>query len=184
VKTETKKSSIAIIMMQRNLLFFMCIFFFVTTLAVTILAVRKESITLFQAPEVKLDLSGAKAQAEFLSHLILNRSVLNAKEQDEHLLPWIDPIYSFDFKKHLKRMSKQMEENQITFEWTLLDSTLEKLDDFAVRVYLNGNLSLYLPLQDQKKQLVEEELATLVMDLSLKNGKLLLNNFNKETQKK
>lgn len=183
MKTETKKSSIAMIMMQRNLLFFMCIFFFMTTLALTVIAVRKESITLFQAPETKLDLTGAKSQAEFLSHLILNRSSLSAQEQDTSLLPWVDPPYSFEFKKHLIQMAKQMEENQINFEWSLLDSTIEKVNDHIVRVYLNGNLALYLPVQDQKKQLVQEECATFVMDLSLKNGKLLLNNFNKEIQK-
>lgn len=183
MKTETKKTSIAMIMMQRNLLFFMCIFFFMTTLALTVITVRKESITLFQEPETKLDLPGSKSQAEFLSHLILNRSSSSAQEQDNTLLPWVDPPYSFEFKKHLIQMAKQMEENQINFEWSLLDSTIEKVNDHMLRVYLNGNLALYLPVQDQKKQLVQEERATFVMDLSLKNGKLLLNNFNKEIQK-
>ena len=101
MKTETKKTSIAMIMMQRNLLFFRCIFFFMTTLALTVIAVRKESITLFQEPKTKLDLPGAKSQAEFLSHLILNRSSSSVREQDNILLPWVNPPYSFEFKKHL-----------------------------------------------------------------------------------
>jgi hypothetical protein len=68
------------------------------------------------------------------------------------------------------------------FEWQLLESTAEQLDSNNVRIYLKGNVSEYLTIQDEKKQLVQEEPATFVMDLIRKNGKLLLNNLSKESK--
>ena len=65
------------------------------------------------------------------------------------------------------------------FEWSLVESTVEQLDSKNVRVYLKGNVSEYLQIQDEKKQLVQKEPTTFVMDLTHKNGKLLLNNLSK-----
>ena len=76
-----------------------------------------------------------------------------------------------------------MENNGTDFEWSLEESTIEQLDKDTVRTYLKGTLSAYLPMQDGKKQLVQEEPAIFVMDLKHNNGKLLLNNFTKDLEK-
>ncbi len=180
MKHEIKKSSLAILVMQRNLLFCLCFFLLVTTLCLTIAITRTQSITLFKSPESKLELPLAKSQGEFLAHLILNRSLSNSQEQNEILFPWVDPAFLFSLKQGLEEQKEEMERNFTTFEWNLLDSTIEKLEHTHVRVFLKGTLSVYLPINQGKKQLIQEEKNSYILDLKLKNGKLLLTHFRKD----
>lgn len=179
MKTEVKKSSLAMLVMQRNFLLCLSLFLLVTTLCLSLVALRRESITLFKAPETKLDLSGAQSQGEFLTHLILNRSLASASSQNDTLYPWIDPSYLFTLKQSLEQQKQEMERTHTTFEWTLLDSTIESLDNAHVRIFLEGMLSAYLPIQEGKKQLIQQEKTAYILDLHLKNGKLLLTHFRK-----
>jgi len=179
MKTEVKKSSLAMLVMQRNLLFCICIFLLFITLSLTVVATRKESITFFKSPETKLDLQGAQSQGEFLAHLILNRDALSASEQNRSLLQWIDPAFTFKLFEGLKHQQQEIENNRASFEWTLIHGTLEPLDSSNVRIFLSGSLAVYLPIQAGKKQLIEQEKSTYILDLTLKNGKLLLKSFRK-----
>lgn len=133
---------------------------------------------------MEIDLPAAKTHSEYLAHLILNRSLLSIKQQNHTLKPWVSPSYAFTLQQHLQRQQEEMENNGTDFEWSLEDSTIEQLDRDTVRAYLKGTLAAYLPLQDGKKQLVQEEPTTFVMDLKKSNGKLLLNNFTKDSEKR
>lgn len=179
MKTFVKETSLSILVMQRNVLFVVCLLLLLSTLALTVVSLRKESITFFEAPELSLDLEEAKKQGEFLAHLLLHRSSHTQKESEETLLAWVDPSFIFSLKEGLKKDREEMQKNHIFFAWTLSDSAVEKLDPFHVRVFVKGILSLYLPIQQGKKQLMQEEEKTYVLDLALKNGKLLLVNFQK-----
>ena len=180
MREAIKKSSLAQLVMQRNLLLFMCILLFFTTLALTVLATRQKTITLFETPKTTLDLKGAESQAQFLTYLILNRSKRNIQEQEATLYHWVDPQFVIPLKTALQKFQNEIEENGSNFEWTLQDSILDKLDETHVRVFLKGTLSLFLPIQNNQKQLVNEEQCTYLVDLILKNGKLLLKDFHKE----
>lgn len=179
MKHEVKKSSLAILVMQRNLLFCICFFLLITTLSLVVVSMRTESITLFKEPEMKLNLEEAQTQGEFLAHLILSRNAATTKGQNSNLLPWIDPAFTFKLLEGLKIQQQEIERDNTSFDWTLLDSVVEKLDTNNVRVFLSGNLAVYLPIQGGKKQLIQQEKSTYVLDLKLKGGKLLLSNFRK-----
>ena len=179
MKAEVKKSSLSILVMQRNLLFFVCVFLLLISLSITVVAVRTQSITFFKAPEVRLDLQGAQSQGEYLAHLILSRNPKNIKEQNTNLFSWVDPAFVFKLREGLQSHGREVQRNNTSFEWALLDSAVELLDKSHVRVFLKGTLSAYLPIQGGKKQLIQEETTAYILDLNLKNGKLLLSNFRK-----
>ena len=177
MKVETKKTTESILTLQRNLFVFVCVLFFLTTLASTGIAMRNKTLTVFKEPELNIDLLAAKAHGEYLAHLILNRSLKSIEQQNHILKPYITPSYAFTLNEHLQRQQVEMQNNGTDFEWSIEESSIEELGKDTVRVYLKGTLSAYLPMQDGKKQLVQEEPATFVMDLKQKSGKLLLNNF-------
>ena len=184
MQVEIKKTTESILTMQRNILFFLSCFLLVTTVASTGIAFRNKSITFFKAPDFAIELYSAKEQAEFLTHLILQRSLNTMGQQNQTLKPWVAPSYAFALNDHLKKQQLEMQKNGTDFEWSLEESTIEQLAEDTVRAYLKGTLAAYLPLQDGKKQLVQEEPATFVMDLKKSNGKLLLNNFTKDSNQK
>jgi hypothetical protein len=183
VKVETKKTTESILTMQRNLFIFVSVLFFLTTLASTGIAMRNKTLTFFKEPSLEIDLTAAKTHGEYLAHLILNRSLLSMEQQNHTLKPWVAPAYAFTLQEHLQRQQEEMQHDGTDFEWALEDSTVEQLDRETVRAYLKGRLAAYLPLQDGKKQLVQEEATTFVLDLKKSNGKLLLNNFTKDLEK-
>lgn len=180
VRVENRKTTEAIITMQRNLFAFLSVLFFVTTLATTSIALRNRTLTFFKAPELELNLAEAKSQGEFLAHLILNRFQASIENIQEQLQPWVAPSYYFELSKHMRKQSQEMLNHGTDFEWYLSESTIEQLDPKHVRIYLKGTVAEYLPLQDEKKQLVQEEPCTFSMDMEQRHGKLLLNNFKKE----
>lgn len=182
MKISTKRKNESMLLMQRNLFFFLSIFLLLTTLASTSLALRNKTMTFFKAPEIKLDLQASRSQAEFLAHLILNRSSNDHPSKNASLMPWVAPSYSFKLRENLKKQEQEAINSRIDFEWVLSESIGEQLNPSNVRVYLKGNLSAYLPIQDGKKQLVQEEFSTFVMDLKHNSGKLLLNKFTKESR--
>lgn len=182
MKVSTKHKTESMIVMQRNMLFFLSIVLLLTTIASTSIALRNRTLTFFKAPEALLDLSAAKAQGEFLTHLILNRTQTSIGQIEQQLESWVSPSYVFVLNKELRKQTQEMIAHGTDFEWQLLESTVEQLDSNNVRIYLRGNVSEYLQIQDEKKQLVQEEPATFVMDLVHKNGKLLLNNLSKESK--
>ena len=184
MRVETKKTTESILTMQRNLFVFVSVLFFLTTLASIGLAMRNKTLTVFKPPERDIDLPAAMAHGEYLAHLILNRRLKVAEEQSRILKPYIAPSYAFTLNEHLQKQQLEMQNNGTDFDWSLIDSTIEPLGKDTVRAYLKGTLRAYLPIQDGKKQLVQEELATFVMDMEKRNGKLLLNNFRKELKKK
>lgn len=181
MKISTKHKTESMLIMQRNLFFFLSILLFLTTVASTSIALRNKSLTFFKSPEVELDILAAKSQGEFLAHLILNRSLTSHAQREQQLDPWVAPAYSFELSRELRKQQEEMLNHRTDFEWQLLESTAEQLDSCNVRIYLRGNVSEYLAIQDEKKQLVQEEPTTFVMDLTHKNGKLLLNKFRKES---
>ena len=183
MRVETKKTTESILTMQRNLFVFVSILFFLTTLASTGIAMRNKTLTVFKEPEMNIDLSAARTHGEYLAHLILNRSLTSIGQQNHILKPYIAPSYAFTLNEHLQKQQVEMENNGTDFEWSLEESTIEQLDKDTVRTYLKGTLSAYLPMQDGKKQLVQEEPTIFVMDLKQKSGKLLLNNFTKDLEK-
>jgi hypothetical protein len=164
------------------MLFFLSILLLLTTIASTSIALRNKSLTFFKAPEALLDISAAQSQGEFLAHLILNRTQTSIGQREQQLQPWVSPSYVFDLNKELRKQEQEMIAHGTDFEWSLVESTVEQLDSKNVRVYLKGNVSEYLQIQDEKKQLVQKEPTTFVMDLTHKNGKLLLNNLSKESK--
>ena len=182
MKVSTKHKTESMIIMQRNMLFFLSIVLLLTTIASTSIALRNRTLTFFKAPEAVLDLPAAKAQGEFLMHLILNRTQTSIGQIEQQLEPWVSPSYVFALNKELRKQTQEMTAHGTDFEWQLLESTAQQLDSNNVRIYLRGNVSEYLTIQDEKKQLVQEEPTTFVMDLTHKNGKLLLNNFSKESK--
>lgn len=179
MRNEAKRSSLSMLVIQRNILFFTAVALLIMGLFLGVAAFRTQSITLFKAPETKIDLLGAESQGQFLTHLLLNKSLSTSKEQNKSLLSWVDPMFSFKLNRDLQKQTKDMEESQTSFEWALLDSAVESLGEKTVRVFLRGNLSSYLPIQNGKKQLIQSEESSFILDLNLKNGKLLLSNFRK-----
>ena len=145
-----------------------------------VVSVKTETITLFKPPETKLDASSIEKQAHYLAHLILNRDGSIWESQNASLAEWVAPCFRIPLGSFLKQAKNQMISEGKSFEWKLKDSAIQLRPDNQAKVYINGDLYVYISSHNGGKQLVEKKEKTYLMDFSLVNGKPMLESFREE----
>ncbi|NGX50724.1 MAG: hypothetical protein K1060chlam2_00574 [Chlamydiae bacterium] len=175
-----RKSAISVIVFQRNVFLCVSVFLLISVVALAVIAFKQETITIFKAPEQKIDLQAAEKEALYVTHLILNRSPSNWERQNEALFQWVSPDYAIPFRAKLKREKLKTLQHQKTYEWEALSSRLEVVDAHTIRTFVEGKLHVYIPKNEGTKQLIEKQNVKYLLIFSSSEGKLLLKSFTKE----
>ncbi|MEM7174344.1 MAG: TraE/TraK family type IV conjugative transfer system protein [Chlamydiota bacterium] len=179
MKKEIAKSAQAFLVLQRNLFLFIAVVFFFSTIALSIVALKKETITLFEKPKQKIDAHSIEQKAAYVAHLVLQRSPATWMAQDRVLLEEAAPSFLSPFRTFLKQAYEQMKKEQKSFDWVLKDTAIDLSDPLHPKVFLEGNLKAYIPSHNGEKQLVEEHSKSYLVEFVVENGKCLLAGFSK-----
>ena len=178
--SRIEKSAHSSLVIQRNLFLSLSFFLVVVVVCLSVVAIRKETITLFKSPAVKVDPSALEDQAHYLAHLILNRSPSTWQAQNVALVDWLTPSFKIPFGAYLGEWKESLIKEKKGFEWELKDSSVEMISNKRARVFVSGELSSYIPTHNGNKQLVEKKTKDYLLDFVIVEGKPLLNNFEKQ----
>lgn len=180
MEKNLRKSAISIILFQRNAFLCISIFLLIAVIALTIVSLKKETITIFEPPKEKFDLKAAEKEALYVTHLILNRTPRNWDAQDDALFSWVAPDYAIPLKAKLEEGKRKILEHQKIYEWEARESNVEIVNPQTLRVYIKGVLQVFIPKNENSKQLVEKQKVKYLLVFTSDHGKLLLKSFTKE----
>ena len=182
MKKGIAKNAQSVLVLQRNLFLFVAVVFLLSTVALSIVVLRKETVTFFEKPKEKIDPHSIQQKAAYLAHLILQRSPATWISQDRVLLEETAPSFLAPFRRFLKQAYEQMAKEQKSFDWNLQESDIDLSDFSRPRVYLTGELKAYIPSHNGEKQLVEAQPKSYLVEFIVKDGKCLLAGFAKREE--
>lgn len=177
MERDIAKSAQSLLVLQRNLFLFIAVIFLLSTLSLSIVAIKKETITLFEKPKLKIDAHSIEQKAAFIAHLVLQRSPATWTAQDRVLLEETAPSFLSPFRAFLKQGYDKMMAEQKSFDWHLQESAIDLSDPVRPKVFLTGELKAYIPSHKGEKQLVETRSKSYVVEFVIEEGKCLLTAF-------
>lgn len=179
-----QESSPKTLLLQRNLFLVLSVFLALALFALSAVSFKKESITLFRAPQTKIDPLSIEKQGCYLAHLILSQSPETFSRQTDSLFEWVAPSFHLPLKRRLRKAKEKMTLENKSFEWELKDSAVELKDKNRATVFLTGELKAYIPTHEGNKRLIEKKSRSYRLEFAVSEGKPLLEDLELLNQEK